>query len=233
VQGTQAPRQIVIGTRLNETGDVVELSVGDSGPGIAPELRERIFDRFFTTKAAGAGTGLGLAICRDIVSAHGGRISAGGSPQGGALFRVELPVSRRSERETPAAPEPANAVPSYRVLVVDDDSEIAELLREILDLAGHEVDVADSGESALRRLADARYDLVLSDIRMPGMDGTALYDILCRQHPALATRLAFVTGDILAPKVAEFLKRTRIPHLAKPFQPRQVTELVAELGARN
>ena len=230
MQESDAPRQIVIGTRLNAAEDTVELSVGDSGPGIAPVLRERIFDRFFTTKAVGAGTGLGLAICRDIVSAHGGNISVDQSAQGGALFRVQLPVSRRNERPTTSATMAAGQVPSYRVLVVDDDREIAELLREILELAGHEVDVADSGESALRRLADAQHDLVLSDIRMPGMDGTAFYDVLCEQHPALAARLAFVTGDILSPKVAEFVKRTGIPHLAKPFQPRQVTELVAQLG---
>ena len=232
MQGRDAPRQIAIATRLNDTGDTVELSVGDSGPGIAPELRERIFDRFFTTKAAGVGTGLGLAICRDIVSAHGGHIRAGQSPLGGALFRVELPVSRRNERAASSATKAASAVPSYRVLVVDDDSEIAELLCEILNLAGHEVDVADSGESALQLLTAARYDIVLSDIRMPGMDGTALYDVLSKQYPPLAARLAFVTGDILSPKVAEFLKRTGIPHLAKPFQPRQITDLVAQLGMR-
>ena len=232
MQERDAPRQIAISTRLNESDETVELSVGDSGPGIAPDLRSRIFERFFTTKAVGAGTGLGLAICRDIVSAHGGHISVDQSPQGGALFRVQLPVGSRSERSATSATKAASQIPGYRVLVVDDDSEIAELLREILELAGHEVDVAESGESALRRLGGVVFDLVLSDIRMPGMDGTAFYDALCKQHPALGARLAFVTGDILAPKVAEFLQRTGIPHLAKPFQPRQVTELVALLGGR-
>ena len=233
MQGKEAPRQIVISTHLKDAEGTVELSVADSGPGIAPEMRERIFERFFTTKGAGVGTGLGLAICRDIVSAHGGRISAGAAPQGGALFRVELPVSRRSELAPAGGTKTATQVPSYRVLVVDDDCEIAELLREILEIAGHEIDVADSGESALQRLADTRYDIVLTDIRMPGMDGTELHDAICKRYPSLAPRLAFVTGDILAPKVAEFLKRSRIPHLAKPFQPREVTELVARLGDRS
>jgi CheY-like chemotaxis protein len=215
---------------LNDAQDTVELSVSDSGPGIAPELRERIFERFFTTKAVGGGTGLGLAICRDIVSAHGGRIGAHASAQGGALFRVELPVSRGNKRLAARVNDAARQTPRYRVLVVDDEAEIASLLREILELAGHEVDVADSGASALRCIANTDYRFVLSDIRMPGMDGTMLYDVLVKQHPELVQGLAFITGDTLSPNVASFLKRTRIPHLAKPFHPRQVTELVEQLA---
>jgi two-component system NtrC family sensor kinase len=230
MQANDGPRRLVIATGLNESRDKVELSISDSGPGIAPELRERIFERFFTTKAGGGGTGLGLAICRDIVSAHGGRIGAHASAQGGALFRVELPVSRGNEPLAARAIDEASPVASYRVLVVDDESEIANLLREILELAGHEVDVADSGESALRCIANADYHFVLSDIRMPGMDGTMLYEVLGKQHPELVRRLAFITGDTLSPNVASFLKRTRIPHLAKPFHPRQVTELVGQLA---
>lgn len=231
MQESDRPRQLVIGTRLSEADDAVELSVSDSGPGIAPELRERIFERFFTTKAARAGTGLGLAICRDIVSAHGGRISADQSPGGGALFRVLLPVSHRNERAEANMAGAAIPAPSYRILVVDDEAEIAELLCEILQLAGHEVDVADSGGSALRRVAEVKYDLVLSDMRMPGMDGTMLYDALCKRDPGLSERLAFITGDTLSPNAAGFLQRTGIPHLPKPFAPRQVTELVVRLGA--
>jgi len=230
MQEGASPRELAIANQLNESGDAVELTVGDTGPGIAPELRERIFDRFFTTKPAGAGTGLGLAICRDIVSAHGGSISADQSPQGGALFRVRLPVSDRKQQAETGATMNASPVPSYRVLVVDDESEVADLLREILELAGHEVDVADSGESALRRLAGARFDLVLSDMRMPGMNGAMLYEALCRQYPELATRFAIITGDMLSEN-AGFLQRTGIPHLSKPFEPRQITELVARLGS--
>jgi two-component system NtrC family sensor kinase len=225
-----APREIRIGTALNATRDAVELTVSDTGPGIPPELRERIFDRFFTTKPVGAGTGLGLAICRDIVSAHGGSIKAEVAPEGGAAFRVRLPLARGVARPEPSVPEAASRVPSYRVLVVDDESEVAELLREILEIAGHAVDVADSGESALQRLSAAAYDLVLSDMRMPGINGAMLYETICAQHPQLAHRFAVITGDALSDS-ARFLQRTRIPHLSKPFEPRQVRELVALLGS--
>lgn len=231
MQDSGSPRQLSIRTCLNEAEGTVDLLVSDSGPGIPAELRERIFERFFTTKPVGSGTGLGLAICRDIVSAHGGRISAHRSPQGGALFLVQLPVGRPAEREDPSVAAAPRAAPSYRVLVVDDDREIVELLREILELASHRVDSADSGEAALQSLAEVEYDVMVSDIRMPGIDGTQLYEAICNKRPELAARLAFITGDMLSPNVAEFLKRTGIPHLAKPFQPRQVIELVKRLGA--
>jgi PAS domain S-box-containing protein len=228
---SDAPRELAIRTRLNETTDSVELTVSDTGPGIVPELRERIFERFFTTKAVGAGTGLGLAICRDIVAAHGGRISAESAARGGAVFRVTLPASQRTERAEAGATGNVGAVPSCRVLVVDDDSQVVDLLREILELAGHDVDVAASGESALERLGGAEYDVVLSDMRMPGMDGAALYDALCGQHPRLAARFGYITGDTLSADSAAFLRRSGIPHLSKPFEPRQVAELVAQLGS--
>jgi PAS domain S-box-containing protein len=232
MQESPPPRQLAIRTGLNASTKAVELTVSDSGPGIAPELRERIFERFFTTKGAGEGTGLGLAICRDIVTAHGGRIGVEPSALGGALFRVELPLGNRNQRAAENAKTQADADTSYRILVVDDESEIAGLLREILELAGHSVDIADSGAAALRCIAGADYHFVLSDIRMPGMDGTALYDVLCRQYPELVPRVAFITGDTLSTHVAQFLRRTGIPHLAKPFHPRQVTELVAQLAHR-
>ncbi len=231
MQESKAPKELAIRTRPGDSGDTVELTVSDTGPGIAPELRERIFERFFTTKAAGAGTGLGLAICREIVAAHGGRISAEQSPQGGALFRVQLPVSRRQERAEASATRSTRQVTGYRILVVDDESTVADVLREILEIAGHEVDVAGSGESALRRLAGAQYDILLSDMRMPGMDGAMLYGVLCQRYPRLARRFAFITGDTVSSENAGFLQLTGIPYLSKPFEPREVTELVAQLGS--
>jgi two-component system NtrC family sensor kinase len=230
MQESDAPKTLTIATAVDAVSDAVELTVADSGPGIPPSLRERIFERFFTTKAAGKGNGLGLAICRDIVFAHGGRISAHESPGGGAMFRVRLPLSRGAPADASAAPAAASPPASHRILVVDDESEIAHLLREILELAGHRVDIADSGEAALACIAQTDYDIVLSDIRMAGMDGTKLYDALRSTHPQLVRRLAFVTGDTLSPNVGAFLRRCGLPYLAKPFHPRQVTELVEQLA---
>lgn len=229
MQDSSDPKELAIGTRLNAAENVVLLTVRDTGPGIPAELRERIFERFFTTKPVGAGTGLGLAICRDIVSAHGGCIRVDATTQAGAQFRVELPVCRYRERAEIGRADGVRPTGRHRVLVVDDESEVAEVLREILELAGHRVEVAASGESALRLLAAAEFDIVLSDMRMPGMDGAKLYDALCVRHPALARRFALVTGDTLSDH-SEFLRRTAIPCLSKPFEPTQVTELVALLA---
>ena len=226
---SEAPREIRIATELSEASDCVELTVSDTGPGIAPELRERIFERFFTTKPVGAGTGLGLAICRDIVAAHGGSIGLDDSTQG-ASFRIRLPVSRGRGQAPSAQTDAGGASARYRVLVVDDESEVAELLREILEIEGHEVDVAESGAAALQRLAASRYDLVLSDMRMPGINGAVLYESICQRHPELAGRFGIITGDSLSEN-GRFLQRRRIPYLSKPFTPRQVRALVVRLGS--
>jgi PAS domain S-box-containing protein len=233
MQESSAPKVLEIATDVDAAGETVDVTVADSGPGIAPELRSRIFERFFTTKAAGKGNGLGLAICRDIVFAHGGRISAHESPRGGAMFRVRLPLSRGVAAAAQPLPAVPSALPSHRILVVDDEAEIAHLLREILELAGHRVDIAESGEAALARIAQDEYEIILSDIRMAGMDGTKLYDVLRSRHPELVGRLAFVTGDTLSPNVGAFLRRSGLPYLAKPFHPRQVTELVAQLAGQH
>ncbi len=230
MQASEAPREIRIATQLSEAGNSVDLTVSDTGPGIPPELRERIFERFFTTKPVGSGTGLGLAICRDIVAAHGGSISVDEVSGGGASFRIRLPVSRPKDEAHSTQEAAASASGRYRVLVVDDESEVAELLCEILEIEGHEVDVAESGEAALQRLEKSRYDLMLSDMRMPGINGAVLYESVCQRHPELFGRFAIITGDSLSEN-ARFLQRTRIPYLAKPFTPRQVRELVDRLGS--
>src|SRR5262249_38929996 len=147
-----------------------------------------------------------------------------------ALFRVRLPVARAHEPAETGAARSASGFPRHRILVVDDESEVADVLREILELAGHDVDFADSGEAALRRLASTDYDVVLSDMRMPGMSGAAPYGAVRERSPRLAARFGFITGDAVSPANAAFLKRTGIPYLTKPFEPRQVTELVARLA---
>jgi two-component system NtrC family sensor kinase len=104
------------------------------------------------------------------------------------------------------------------------------MLAEILRVAGHRVTVASSGREALHRLAAGGCDIVLTDIRMPDVDGPALYQEIQRRWPPLAARVAFVTGDTLASSMREFVSRSGRPVLEKPFLPADVRRVVAELG---
>ena len=211
-------RRLVLTTRYERATDRIVLEVADSGPGVAADIGGRIFDPFFTTKAPGEGTGLGLSLCRGIIDAHDGTLRLEPTQGGGATFVVELPAGAAAaagdghRAETRLDPEPGKTI-----LVVDDEPDVAELLAEALLLDGHRVDTANSGAAALDRLAERSYDLVFSDMKMPGMSGVELYDEVARRRPGLERRIIFVTGDTLNPLTKRFLDRTGAPSLSKPF----------------
>jgi PAS domain S-box-containing protein len=221
------PRQLTLATGLDEGGSLVWLEVRDTGPGIAPELQMRIFEPFFTTKPPGVGTGLGLSLCQGIVETHGGKIRVVAREGPETVFRVELPVAPMAEQPLiqPGVPVAA-AIRGKRILVVDDEPGIAGVLAEVLQLDGHEVAVVPHGEAALERLRQQTYDLILSDIRMPELDGPGLYWEIERCYPNLLSRIVFLTGDTLSPGTREFLEQTGVPCLSKPFSLMEVRQIV-------
>jgi CheY-like chemotaxis protein/anti-sigma regulatory factor (Ser/Thr protein kinase) len=227
------PRRITVRTRFDRERGVVTLEVADSGPGVPPELRQRIFDAFFTTKPADRGTGLGLPLCQEIVQAHGGSIDVGEEEGGGALFRIELPISEAApavvEPPPPAAPE----VTGRTILVVDDEPEVAEVLADSLRISGHQVDVALGGVAGLERLGNRRYDLVFTDMKMPDLDGRALFRQAGSLDPALPRRFVFTTGDGLSHDTQGFFEASGQPILRKPYDLSEVQQVIDRvLGAK-
>jgi two-component system NtrC family sensor kinase len=204
-------------------GDNVRISISDSGPGIPAEIQRRIFDPFFTTKDAGQGTGLGLTICYSIIDEHGGRIWTENLPGGGAVFHVELPLTLGEELEPlsagdDAASLPPPAVDAKRVLVVDDEESIRLLLHDILRLDHHSVALAKSGLEAAELVERESFDIIITDMKMPGMDGASFYRQVRQRDPAQARRIIFITGDTVSPDTRAFLQRVSNPVLAKPFK---------------
>jgi CheY-like chemotaxis protein len=112
------------------------------------------------------------------------------------------------------------------ILVVDDEPDVAELFAEALRFDGHEVDTANSGAAALNLILDRSYDLVLSDMKMPGMSGAQLYDEVARHRPGLERRMIFITGDMLNPVTKQFLDRTGAFALSKPVDVDDIRQLV-------
>jgi PAS domain S-box-containing protein len=224
------PRKLRLSSRLSRRGDEVIFKIKDNGPGVRAEISRRIFEPFFTTKKVGSGTGIGLSICHRILEAHGGRIKLETTPGGGATFVVRLPVESGADAAAAEAAEAPAAAGRLAVLVVDDEPEVAELLYDILCRDGHHVDIANSGQGALARLRRRRYDVVLSDVRMPGLDGPSLYLRLKREFPTLAGRIAFVTGDTLSPDIKAFLAQSERLYIEKPITPAEVRALVARVA---
>src|SRR5205809_5824099 len=205
MRGVTSARRLTLTTRFDRERDRVWLEVGDTGSGIPPEIRARIFEPFFTTKPPGQGTGLGLSLCQGIVENHGGRIQAESEEGKGALFRVELPLELRRDAEHEAAAGAEAGQKGGKILVVDDEAHVAGVLAEMLAVDGHRIDVAPNGALALDRLREGSYDLVLSDIRMPELDGLGLYQEVRRLHPEMARRFVFLTGDRLSSETGKFL----------------------------
>jgi len=212
--------KVKIKTRMAD-GHRIALEISDDGPGIPREIASRIFDPFFTTKPPGVGTGLGLSIVYGIVKQHGGEVTFENQSGGGTRFAVELPVLEipAGERE-PSAPEFASdsqPVRCGRILVVEDEPSVAQLIVDVLREEGHQVEAVLESQEGLARLSRAQYDLVVCDLRMPRLDGPAFYEALIRAGSPAQNHILFVTGDTLAPRTMQFLERSKLPYLAKPF----------------
>jgi len=222
--------------RSRRVGNVVRVEFADDGPGIAPEHMGRLFAPFFTTKEIGKGTGLGLSICYGIIRQEEGSIWAESEPGQGATFIIELPISsRKAEARVEMEPKQKDE-PLVRghFLVVDDDEEVAELLYRLLSDDGHEVDAELSGQAALGKVeasveAGLAYDLIICDIKMPGMDGPHLYYEIRRRYPELAERMIFFTGDIVNLETQAFFDRIGNPHVSKPFVGHELREVISEM----
>jgi signal transduction histidine kinase/CheY-like chemotaxis protein len=199
----------------------ISLEVSDDGPGIPPEIASRIFDPFFTTKPSGVGTGLGLSIVYGIVQQHDGEVTFESQPGAGAKFIIELPVIILPGRQgAPALEVPASqspTVPTGRILVVEDETTVAQLIVDVLREEGHQAESAFDSQDGLTRISRAHYDLVICDLRMPRLDGPAFYEALVAAGSPMQHRIIFITGDTLAPRTLEFLEPRDLPYLSKPF----------------
>jgi signal transduction histidine kinase len=229
-----AERRIRVRARVDAPpgGSVVVVEVEDNGPGISPAAMERLFEPFFTTKPMGEGTGLGLSIIKGVLEAHGGEIEFQNVPTGGALFRFRLPVVAGAPARD-VAPEVAEVVESravpagVRVLVIDDETELQQALRRLLLHLGCEVTTASRGEEGLEYARAGSFELVLCDIRIPGLHGRELYDRFRLQAPAAADALVFMTGDTITREIRDFIAESGRPSLTKPFGRTQLQELLA------
>jgi PAS domain S-box-containing protein len=251
VNAEQAIREVrergTLRIRLGVVGERVLITFQDDGVGIRRELLPRIFDPFFTTKRPGRGTGLGLSICMAIVREHNGDISAQPLPDGGSVFTVSLPVCTESVAlAEPAKPPvtasrvqvseaPASPLGGKKILVVDDEESILELVTDSLGARGCLVDRAASSERALELANGNSYDVILCDLNLGSGSGKVVsgFDLHDRILEKLAARTSprplfiFMTGDLVDAAVGEQAGREGNHFLQKPFR---ITDLLALLN---
>ncbi|WP_428265491.1 PAS domain-containing hybrid sensor histidine kinase/response regulator [Haliangium sp.] len=212
--------------RAFRAGDtMVRVSISDTGCGIQAPVLERIFEPFFTTRAPER-TGLGLSICHSVVESSGGEIEVDSAPGEGSVFHVLLRMSTERLPQTQVPTPETSAVRGARILVVDDEPSVCQVIRRAL--RDHQVDVTEGGREALARLVIDDYDLILCDIMMPDMSGIEVFDEVQATMPAVAERFVFMTGGAFTEEARAFLANRERITLQKPLEITGLRALVVE-----
>jgi len=239
LRSVKPPRRLTVDSYTDDTGGRVCVTVTDNGPGVAPEIAQRLFRPFASTKGL-RGTGLGLYISRQLVREAEGELDLvkRAEPAGGARFLVWLPTIREAVPTAPAAtpqpppsrvsPAPGKSLEGIRILLVDDEELIRRPMGRFLGKRGAEIKEAGDGLAALERLKEGfEPHVILADLRMPRMDGAEFYERLQRERPALAERILFLSGDIthLAGRGLAEVPRDRV--LVKPVELAELERRIA------
>jgi signal transduction histidine kinase/putative methionine-R-sulfoxide reductase with GAF domain len=219
---------VTIATR--EAEDWVELVVADTGSGIPDQIREHIFEPFVTTKGAlggsmVAGTGLGLAVSYGIVQSHEGQLLVESVVGQGSRFSVRLPRGVGTPSIEASAPALRSAARSHRILVVDDEAEVRAMLVALLGRAGHTVDHATDGQEAVERAEHEQWELIVSDMTMPRLDGPGMLQQL--RARGIATPVILITGRVDSEGLARARASDACAVLAKPFEAAKLLAMVA------
>ncbi|MFQ5442245.1 MAG: ATP-binding protein [Thermodesulfobacteriota bacterium] len=220
--------------RTRKKDGKIEMTFIDDGPGIPADIIHKVFDPFFTTKEVGKGTGLGLSITHGIITEHGGTVKMDNNPGGGAVVTVRLPIVKKAlwdEVWRAFEDEGAEAAPlgEGEVLIADDEESIRESLAGILTRRGFNVDSVADGALALEALKTKKYTIVITDIKMPGLNGIELYREIEKNYPGLKNRVIMLTGDVFSEEVKEFLSEKKCPFFLKPFETKELLEAVKKV----
>ncbi len=212
--------RIVVSSALSMDGKRAVVTIQDNGPGIPEEIQDRIFMPFFSTKSKKQGTGLGLSICHGIIKEHGGSIDLISRP-GKTVFTITLPAADEKQintaQEPPVKNPPLEFSEKKRILIVDDEPEISNLMAEVFT-PSFDIELAQDGVDALEKLNQKSFDIIISDVKMPRMDGVDLYRILEDEQQKYCSRFIFTTGIASDFKTQQFLEEREIPYIQKPFK---------------
>lgn len=214
---------------IDTEGDRACVAISDTGPGIDPEVMNRLFTPFYTTKPASIGTGLGLSICHRIVTGFGGEIRVESKPGAGATFTVLLPLSGADAEESETQPLPLKRTSRPgRVLIIDDDLMIVRAIQRALE-AEHKVVAVSRGRDAVALLERGEtFDVIVCDLMMPEMSGMEVHEELSRIAPEQARSMIFLTGGAFTPAAQQFLDSVQNMRLDKPFDPAFLRAVISD-----
>jgi PAS domain S-box-containing protein len=212
----------------------VRVIVSDNGPGIPESIRSRVFEPFFTTKPEGQGTGLGLSFCQNVADSHSGTIEIDRGVSSGSRITFELPIGEATPGvSTKEVVITKNFDDPLRILVVDDETSLLDSIVEQLTRLGHSVNGCSSAELAFELVMNEAFDVVVTDIRMPGIDGPTFYEKVIIKRPLLRDRFIFITGDSLNQRASRFIDGKIAPCIKKPFKIAELNRTINEVASRS
>ncbi|MBI2163902.1 MAG: GAF domain-containing protein [candidate division NC10 bacterium] len=210
--------------------EAVEIRIRDTGSGMTEDVQRRVFDPFFTTKGA-RGTGLGLSVVYGIVTRHGGEVLLDSAPGRGTTVSLRLPAASEVPRRAAAPVAPAAvAIPGTRVLVIDDEVDIREVIADVLGRAGYTVEVAADGHQGLEKFGSGQFDLVITDLGMPHASGWKVADAVKARSPG--TPVVLITGWGATVSEEQLAAHQIDRLLAKPFRLEDLAASVTEAVTR-
>jgi CheY-like chemotaxis protein len=212
--------------------EFVHVTIEDTGPGIAESVKTKIFDPFFTTKPKDKGTGLGLSICYGIISDHKGEVFIENTSNG-AMATMKIPAIMEmdtKDKDTVIDDEPVSILYEGQkrqnlIMVVEDEADLLDLMVDTLS-PHYKVITFENGRKACDNLEEYAWELIISDLRMPVMNGMEFYHEAIKKNPGLKKRFLFITGDTYDFQVKEFLETTGVTYLKKPFRIKELRESV-------
>ncbi len=221
--------EVWINCLVDHDSELIQLEVHDNGPGLPESMRKEAFEAFFTTKEPGKGTGLGLSIAGNIVHSHQGTIQFIEPDHKGACVQIKLPYSHMPMNEQRSIVDDFARRERHSILIVDDDPDALETLSDILVLMGQKVFTALSVFEGTKIFQQETVDFIITDIRMPEIDGKKFYKQIQKHRPEFIRKTAFVTGSSIDEDTKEFLRQSGRPVIEKPFAARDVGKVLDKL----
>lgn len=241
LEGTEGERRIDV--RVLEEDENIVFEVSDSGPGVRLEMRDNLFQRFHTTKADHAGLGLWNAR-RAARENNGDLVHVADGEDSGATFALRVPrilarptdteIDRGEDEEPPF--EDLQAMMGLRVLIVEDQQTLRTSVAEILRLYGPGIIVEAANKAEAMTALEANgpiFDVVMLDMRLPDGTGREIYESLDEIAQGLKARTVFMLGERVEGEVLDFMRRTGVPYMSKPFAPRKVIKTVSQIASKN
>ncbi|MEK7279013.1 MAG: ATP-binding protein, partial [Nitrospirota bacterium] len=220
----------VLSVRSFKSVKYIVIEISDTGSGIPEENLDKIFDPFFTDRPTGSGTGLGLSICHGIIKEHMGDISVRSKPND-TTFTIRLPFTDNRDDSCVSEKKPVKkakrAIKRKKILIIDDEVLQLQLLESTLS-KDYDVFRADSSRKAIAIVQKEELDLILCDIKMPGMDGMEFYEWLAKNRPGIENKFLVVTGNIMEERIKSFMKIAGDRVITKPYRIGELTNKIEE-----